>query len=92
MKLENLRILVKGRVQGVCFRYYTHEKAISLNLKGYVKNLSDGSVDVHVCGKKQEIETLIEWLHIGPPMAEVGEVIVTANSEIILSKSFSIEY
>lgn len=51
-------IFFSGTVQGVGFRYTTHQMASSLNLKGWVKNLPDGRVEILVEGPKSEIEDL----------------------------------
>ena len=47
---------VTGKVQGVYFRASTQEQAIDLSLSGYVKNMSDGSVEVLACGDKNNVE------------------------------------
>ena len=51
-----VRVIVKGRVQGVSFRYYTVKKATALNIKGWVKNLSDGnSVEIWAEGEEEKL-------------------------------------
>jgi acylphosphatase len=70
------RIRVSGRVQGVGFRYGTAEQARALGLAGYVRNLSDGGVEVLARGTETAVSELLEWLHRGPPMARVHEVAV----------------
>ncbi len=69
-----LRCIVKGRVQGVLFRASTQQQAQRLNIQGWAKNLSDGSVEVVACGEEQNVEQLQRWLHQGPPRAEVDSV------------------
>ena len=69
-----VRALVKGRVQGVFFRDSTRRQARRLNLTGYAINLADGRVEVLACGDSQAIESLIDWLHQGPDMAQVTGV------------------
>ena len=66
--------LVSGRVQGVFFRASTRDKALSLGLNGYAKNLSDGRVEVVACGSGDALDELEAWLHEGPRMAEVSDV------------------
>jgi acylphosphatase len=53
-------ILFKGEVQGVGFRYSASRTARSLSLRGYVRNLSDGSVEVQLEGNRETIEQFIE--------------------------------
>ncbi|MFW6131067.1 MAG: acylphosphatase [Candidatus Aminicenantaceae bacterium] len=69
-------IFVSGRVQGVCFRAYTERWASSMGLKGWVRNLSDGRVEVMAEGKEDKIEELIANLKKGPPSARVEDVSV----------------
>ncbi|HSG58243.1 MAG TPA: acylphosphatase [Woeseiaceae bacterium] len=66
---------IKGRVQGVFFRDSTRRVAQSLGLTGHAINLSNGDVEVLACGDEAAIRKLAEWLHEGPRMAEVAEVI-----------------
>ncbi|MBS3818833.1 acylphosphatase [bacterium] len=67
-------IFVSGRVQGVFFRDHTRKWASSLGLAGWVRNASDGRVEVVVEGEKEQIEDLIGRLREGPPMARVENV------------------
>ena len=66
---------IKGRVQGVFFRDSTRRVAQSLGLTGHAINLANGDVEVLACGDPAAIDKLAEWLHEGPRMAEVAEVI-----------------
>ncbi|MBU1369363.1 MAG: acylphosphatase [Bacteroidetes bacterium] len=68
------RIQVYGRVQGVGFRFYTQQKAIELNLSGYVQNKSDGSVAIEAEGEAEKLDEFIHWCHNGPSWARVQEV------------------
>lgn len=65
---------ITGRVQGVAFRASTARQARSLELKGWVKNCNDGSVEVRVAGDEQRIKQLETWLQHGPPLARVDTV------------------
>ena len=65
---------IKGRVQGVGFRYFTAKQANSLGLSGYAKNLADGSVEVLAQGEELKLKQLISLLRLGPRSAEVSEV------------------
>lgn len=70
------RCHVSGRVQGVFYRASTREQAMRLGLAGYARNLDDGRVEVLVVGEPPAVESLIQWLRIGPPAASVSEVAV----------------
>ena len=67
-------MVIKGRVQGVFFRASTREEAARLNLAGWVRNLSNGNVEVVAEGERAALEKLVEWSHQGPPYAEVTHV------------------
>lgn len=67
-------IKVIGRVQGVWFRKYTLEAAISFGIKGFVENASDGSVYVEAEGSSDDLDRLLIWLHKGSPMSNVERV------------------
>lgn len=66
---------VSGRVQGVWYRATTQEKARELQVTGWVKNISDGRVELIACGEQSNVQALIEWLWQGPPAASVTNVV-----------------
>lgn len=69
--MDRAVIIANGLVQGVGFRYFVSKSAVNLGLKGYTKNLSDGSVFTIVEGEKYLIENLFEKIKIGPRFADV---------------------
>jgi acylphosphatase len=69
--------VVRGRVQGVSYRWYTVEEAERLGLSGWVANRSDGSVELEAEGPEPQLEELVAWLRHGPPAARVSDVEVT---------------
>jgi len=88
-----LHIVIRGKVQGVFFRATTAEKARSLGLSGWVRNLPDGSVEVVVKGDEEKLKELIEFCHKGPPLARVTEVLVQeVEDPKDLPHPFSIRY
>jgi acylphosphatase len=66
--------IVKGVVQGVCFRMYTLEEGARLGLTGWVKNRDDGTVEVVAEGEEEAVGKLRDWCHRGPPHARVTDV------------------
>ena len=62
-----LRLRAKGRVQRVGFRRYAQEVARELGLVGWVKNLPDGDVELHVQGPRERLEAFVERLKAAPP-------------------------
>jgi acylphosphatase len=63
--------IVRGRVQGVGYRYFVLRNARMLDLVGYTRNLRDGSVEVVAEGEREQLEQLMVKLRIGPREARV---------------------
>ena len=68
------RWFVRGRVQGVGFRYFAQRAAAELGLSGYVRNLDDVRVEVYAAGPEGKLSELAGMLHRGPRWAEVHGV------------------
>jgi len=69
-----LHCIVRGRVQGVGFRYFVQRSATSLRLSGWVRNLRDGDVETEVEGPRDSLEQFLGELRRGPALARVLEV------------------
>jgi acylphosphatase len=67
-------LVVSGRVQGVSFRANVRNKANELDLKGYVKNLENGDVEVVAEGNEEKIKEFIDFIKKGPGIAKVTNV------------------
>jgi len=65
---------IRGRVQGVGFRYFVEHAANSLGVRGYVRNLDDDSVEVYASGTEAQLSELAGLLWKGPRWAEVRGV------------------
>ncbi len=87
-----LRAVVHGIVQGVSFRYYTQREARRLGLRGYVRNCSDGTVEVVAEGPRRAVDELYSWLHSGPPSAEVWNVDAIWHAPNGSEVSFEVRY
>jgi acylphosphatase len=85
------RIRVTGLVQGVFYRASTRDAAIRLGLSGWVRNASDGSVEVFAEGEAETVRKLVDWCRQGPPSAVVREVSVDW-SEPVGEQGFSITW
>ena len=92
MEKIRARVHIKGLVQGVYYRYSTQQKAQELGVNGWVRNVSDGSVECLVEGERDSVETLIQWLHHGPPGALVEKVTTQWEENKEDLKGFSIHY
>ncbi len=73
--------LVSGTVQGVYFRGATRETAVRLGVCGWVRNLPDGRVEALAHGTAEQLVAFEAWLHEGPPLARVSEVLVADSDE-----------
>jgi acylphosphatase len=68
---SRVRVLLEGRVQGVCFRGQTERWANESGLTGWVRNRFDGRVEVVAEGDRGALESLVELLRKGPPLGRV---------------------
>ena len=73
-QITSLQVLISGKVQGVGYRYSTREKAIALNIVGWVRNLPNGQVEALIIGKSTQIEQMLTWFQSGPPAAKVSSI------------------
>jgi acylphosphatase len=72
--LLRLHAIIEGRVQGVGYRAFVAQKAGELDLRGWVRNRWEGTVEVVAEGNQTELEKLLEALHQGPRMAFVSKI------------------
>ena len=68
------RVVVRGRVQGVGFRYSARGEAVRLGLGGQARNRADGSVEIVIEGDAASVGSMLEWLAAGPPGARVDSI------------------
>lgn len=91
MSLLARRAVVSGRVQGVAFRHHTKVLARECGLKGWVRNLSDGRVEVWFEGAAEPVERLSTWLASGPPAARV-DVLEVDDVEPVGHEKFVVRF
>lgn len=77
---ERRRLVVRGRVQGVGFRWFVRETARRCGLAGWVRNLADGSVELEASGPPDMLALLAEAVRAGPPGADVTSVDDTTDA------------
>ncbi len=65
---------IRGRVQGVGFRYATHREAERLGVRGWVRNCPDGAVEAEFAGDRAALESMLAWCDKGPALARVTDV------------------
>jgi len=90
VKTSARRWFIRGRVQGVGFRYFAQRAAEGLGLTGYTRNLDDGRVEVYAVGPAAKLSELAGLLHRGPRWADVHGV-HEQEAEVRACSSFEIE-
>ncbi len=85
-----LHAIIRGEVQGVCFRAAAQEHARALKLNGTVRNCSDGSVELVAQGSKEELETLLQAVRARPGYGSVATIETSYRSPGRLMESFLI--
>jgi len=85
-------IVVNGDVQGVFFRQETKNRADESNVKGWVRNRNDGTVEAVFEGEEQDVKVLIDFCKRGPPRATVTNVDVKFEAYTDEFKDFKIRY
>ena len=70
-----LHFLIRGRVQGVGFRWFVHREASELKLRGWVRNTEDGNVEIVAAGAKEDLDDLRASLRRGPRGSRVDGIL-----------------
>ena len=89
---KQFRIIVKGRVQGVGYRWFARQAAQELGIRGYVKNLPNGDVEVAAEGDNAAIEKFIDYLKQGPSFAHVTDIQIIEKVFKYRFKTFEVTY
>ena len=87
-----LNISIQGAVQGVGYRYHVARRATESELKGWVKNRSDGTLEIEAVGPKETLEGFLNYVRIGPPGARVEGVSVRWGKDDPTYPGFDIRY
>lgn len=90
--MPRYNIIVSGRVQGVGFRYFVQTLANRLNLKGWVKNLDNGDVQMELQTSEENLELIMEKLKKGNGFSKVSNMKIDVLKELDKYNSFKILY
>ena len=71
---KSIRLYISGLVQGIFFRSFVKENAERLNIKGFVRNLEDGRVEVFIEGNFEDVVKMVELCKKGPKHSEIKKV------------------
>jgi acylphosphatase len=88
---EAKRFVVRGRVQGVGFRWFVESEARTLGVSGWVRNNADGTVEVLAIGTREQLSNLRSRLRTGPRAARVDDVEESAVHPVPGMNTFRIE-
>ena len=75
--MKTLKLEISGMIQGVFFRRFIFEKANELELKGFVRNLDNGNVEVIIEGRDEKVNQMIEEAKKSPGQSQVKDIKVT---------------
>ena len=87
-----IKVVIKGLVQGVFYRVHTKHTADTLGIKGYVKNLANGSVEAVFEGDPDVIARMIDWCHKGPEVSRIDNIQTQEIKTLSNFKIFEIRY
>ena len=87
-----IHLILHGRVQGVWYRLSTRRHALMNNLKGWVMNLPDKTVEIIAEGEKDKLRDLVIWCHKGPILSRVEKVDMNWQKYKKEFTTFSIKY
>jgi acylphosphatase len=90
--MKQWEIKITGRVQGVGFRWFAQKKAEETNIKGWVKNTSDGGVQVMALGEEIDLKTFMDHLRFGPSAARVINLTKTEMPSLEEFSDFRVRY
>lgn len=90
-QISHYKIIVRGRVQGVGFRYSVLNIANRLSLKGYVRNMYDGSVLLEIEGPETSTDEMIYWCKSQSPPGHIEDIELTEGA-LVNYKSFEVRY
>ena len=90
--MKRANIFISGRVHGVGFRYSTKRAAQKHSIKGWVKNLSDGRVEIIAEGSEQDMKEFLAWCNKGPMWSKVTDVEVEEEKASGEFSGFEIEF
>lgn len=90
--MKRAHVWVSGWVQGVFFRAHTRDTALSLGLRGWVRNLPDGRVEAVFEGEDEALDKMVSWCRKGPAAGRVDDVEVEWEESTGEFEDFSIAY
>lgn len=75
--MPTIRLLIRGKVQGVFYRASAREMAEEFGVTGWIKNTPEGDVEAMASGNEEQLQQFIDWCKSGPPHAVVADVAIS---------------
>lgn len=75
--MRRIRVVVRGRVQGVGFRWFVRQEARRIGVAGWVRNLDDGTVELETAGDDAAVQRFLDHVRVGPDTAEVSDILIS---------------
>lgn len=90
MKTVRLRILIEGRLQAMNFRFNAQRQANRLGLVGFVRNLSDGRIEVEVQGAEDKVKQILDWCQDEPHGSQIRSILFRYDEPLNRYSDFSV--
>ena len=93
--VENIKtynVLLSGRVQGVGFRYFAVSIADKYDVKGFVRNIRGGRVEIVCQGEEEELQSFLDEVKKGPAFSVITDAVIEEVPENVMYSSFEIKY
>lgn len=90
MKKVRLRILIEGRLQAMNFRFNAQRQANHLGLVGFVRNLSDGRIEVEVQGAEDKVKQILDWCQDEPHGSQIRSILFRYDEPLNRYSDFSV--
>ncbi|MCE9678386.1 acylphosphatase [Shewanella sp. AS1] len=88
--MKRILVTISGKVQGVCFRRFSQQKALDLGITGYAKNRDDGKVSLLLQGGRDNVDKFLAWVEHGVPQARVADLLIEEDEADEIYLDFSI--
>jgi acylphosphatase len=90
MKQVRVRILIEGRLQGANFRLNTQSRAHQLGLFGFIRNLSDGRIEIEAQGDEDKVEEMLSWCQEEPHSSQIRSILFRHDEPINRYSDFEV--
>lgn len=90
MTQTRIRILIEGRLQATNFRLNTQQQATRLGLVGFVRNLSDGRIEIEAQGNDPKVEEILKWCQDEPHGSQIKSILFRYDDPVNRYSDFSV--